>query len=762
MFQGFMNNSNSTDKLLDYIDEQKEQISRYESRLRDVIRAYKSLAKEKEALERSVKVLSHRHNERQQMTPTSEEASDQEIAKGNEDEIDGILNDSEESITPRGNKASSIDIIQVYNIGVRYYCITFNSVDGDVVPKSEVTKLSEQLATLSSSLVTVSEEKAKISARFQADKKLLLREMEQKTEECNRVVEEKDKHISHVEDQLHEVRQRLKQTLQERDEEMITHTEVIKELQQILENERQIKDEQKKQIEQLENQLTVMKDSKDETITKLEQSVTTLGSDLKNAETKINELEKYKNQPTAAETKLQQDLDELRAQHMEELANEQQRLQDSKNRIRDMAHRDEYRVADLERKVSELSDLIGVSEREKERDQITIRRLKEKVLQLNVENTSLTETSTKVSQQLEYQKLSQKESNTPYQQPDESLEANQRNQASSHEEVEDPQLAYQLCKRELAQVKEDFEKFKSQTQLHAKSRSQDLNIKEYRSLQRQVVELNNKLISERSWFEGKEKEYKASINYFKAEIKDMQGKFDNDINKIKSESLAKLDEARKQMQRQRERTIELLADKEAEVDQLKTNTNTNGSLGNSALQTSYSTDYLLPIPSRISRRYSRDILADSKESMNRTVSFEGSHLFSGEVTEDAVNRLLSMPATATVSSRDGILLHYQQEQAKIEIELTSLRKSKFELEEEMRDLAKREQTHLDLCKALKEEIRKLERDKSRETANLEYLKNIVLHYMEADNPISKLQIVKAIATILQFSPKELDRVLKRT
>ncbi|EDV29299.1 uncharacterized protein TRIADDRAFT_51476 [Trichoplax adhaerens] len=250
MFQGFMNNSNSTDKLLDYIDEQKEQISRYESRLRDVIRAYKSLAKEKEALERSVKVLSHRHNERQQMTPTSEEASDQEIAKGNEDEIDGILNDSEESITPRGNKASSIDIIQV---------------DGDVVPKSEVTKLSEQLATLSSSLVTVSEEKAKISARFQADKKLLLREMEQKTEECNRVVEEKDKHISHVEDQLHEVRQRLKQTLQERDEEMITHTEVIKELQQILENERQIKDEQKKQIEHLENQLTVMKDSKDET-----------------------------------------------------------------------------------------------------------------------------------------------------------------------------------------------------------------------------------------------------------------------------------------------------------------------------------------------------------------------------------------------------------------------------------------------------------------------------------------------------------------
>lgn len=40
----------------------------------------------------------------------------------------------------------------------------------------------------------------------------------------------------------------MKQVLQERDEEMITHTEVIKELQQILENERQVKDEQKKQV----------------------------------------------------------------------------------------------------------------------------------------------------------------------------------------------------------------------------------------------------------------------------------------------------------------------------------------------------------------------------------------------------------------------------------------------------------------------------------------------------------------------------------
>ena len=63
----------------------------------------------------------------------------------------------------------------------------------------------------------------------------------------------------------------------------------------------------------------------------------------------------------------------IKAQHMEELSIEQKRLQEAKSRIRDMAHREEYRVADLEKKLSELSDLIGVYEREKEQDQSAIR-----------------------------------------------------------------------------------------------------------------------------------------------------------------------------------------------------------------------------------------------------------------------------------------------------------------------------------------------------------------------------------------------------
>lgn len=88
---------------------------------------------------------------------------------------------------------------------------------------------------------------------------------------------------------------------------------------------------------------------------------------------------------------------------------------------------------------------------------------------------------------------------------------------------------------------------------------------------------------------------------------------------------------------------------------------------------------------------------------------------------------------------------------------------------------------------LKEEIRKLERDRykytkdwdifwiyhgekllenvtlifciltlcrSRESANLEYLKNIVLRFMMSTSYSVKQQMITAIATILEFSPKE--------
>lgn len=51
--------------------------------------------------------------------------------------------------------------------------------------------------------------------------------------------------------------------------------------------------------------------------------------------------------------------------------------------------------------------------------------------------------------------------------------------------------------------------------------------------------------------------------------------------------------------------------------------------------------------------------------------------------------------------------------------------------------------------------------RSRESANLEYLKNIVLRFMMSTSYSVKQQMITAIATILEFSPKEVSSSVSR-
>lgn len=61
-------------------------------------------------------------------------------------------------------------------------------------------------------------------------------------------------------------------------------------------------------------------------------------------------------------------------------------------------------------------------------------------------------------------------------------------------------------------------------------------------------------------------------------------------------------------------------------------------------------------------------------------------------------------------------------------------------------------------KVLKEEIRRSQRNDKRETVNLEYLKNVVIKFLQFRE--EREQLLPVVATILQFSPEEL-RALKR-
>ncbi|XP_043231098.1 GRIP and coiled-coil domain-containing protein 1-like [Amphibalanus amphitrite] len=131
----------------------------------------------------------------------------------------------------------------------------------------------------------------------------------------------------------------------------------------------------------------------------------------------------------------------------------------------------------------------------------------------------------------------------------------------------------------------------------------------------------------------------------------------------------------------------------------------------------------------------------------------------------------AQPDTAAVSAslsqlglerHEGQMLHYMQEVARKDKEISNLRRTKHQLESTMRQLQnkmlEREEVLQDEAETLREKIRRLELNSSREGANLEYIKNIVVRYLLSTDAAQKAHILNAISTALRFSDDELRRV----
>lgn len=108
--------------LLDTIESQKKQLVQYQTRFKDVVRAYKSLLKEKEALEASLKVLTVTQevdlNQQSQDTSSTSERPEDGCSLHSEDSVDTAasvdmsceitrVDQSEEDQAEAGRRSSS-------------------------------------------------------------------------------------------------------------------------------------------------------------------------------------------------------------------------------------------------------------------------------------------------------------------------------------------------------------------------------------------------------------------------------------------------------------------------------------------------------------------------------------------------------------------------------------------------------------------------------------------------------------------------------
>lgn len=111
------------------------------------------------------------------------------------------------------------------------------AVDGE----RKVAQLRAQLSTLTSALATVTQEKSRMEASFQADKRQLKLDVEQLEQHLSSAAARQEAELGVLQKQLAESRARIITQQHEREQEQQDHAQQLRELQKILQQERDLR-----------------------------------------------------------------------------------------------------------------------------------------------------------------------------------------------------------------------------------------------------------------------------------------------------------------------------------------------------------------------------------------------------------------------------------------------------------------------------------------------------------------------------------------
>ncbi|XP_025105948.1 GRIP and coiled-coil domain-containing protein 1-like isoform X2 [Pomacea canaliculata] len=689
------------------IESLKDQLQQYKDKLRDVVAAYKSLAKEKEALEASLAAL-----------------SSSDMARG-----DRMCGEAVTSREPQNAAHIASSEAAADPLGV-----TQPSDDGTPQMKA----LKEQLRILTVSMTTLTQEKNRIESQFLADNKQLRQDNEElmrKAEE-DRVLWSAKKET--LEQQIQELKSRIRGLQLEREKEQTDYAVMLRELQKLLSEERLQKEALELQLDEMRRTL-YEQNTNNIVLEEYEKKIRELSQELNSVRDRMQRAEIKASQPSPFVLELQKEMVEMKNEHQRIVSQEQHKATEAEHRLQQHSTQSEERISSLEEKLSELSEVVGNYERLRFQDQQAINKLKERVTQLDIENTALVRASKPYSgnsnedehldvhalfDQILHLKKTLLAANQKSEKPLDlselfTLESQVKNECTSCE----------YLKEELEQLKEDYERYKLRAQSVLKNKHKEKSSsKEVDILKEQVSDLRERL--------------KTSSTHHQEEVEQLQLKIDSlsrsmlaqadahkaELGHLKNAHQKEIFVLEQEAKKQRERTVALLAEKDQEIENLR----------------SSSHDY-----------YSR--MKDlSLESLH-----DGDGLLQGEAdVNDTVAQLLMQPP----AQGEATLLHFAQEKARQDVEIVGLRRHKHQLENALRELqhsmSLKEEKSQDALQKLEEQIHKLERDKSRESANLEYLKNVFLKFLVSTSydTHGRTQMLKAIATILQFSPAEKELV----
>lgn len=247
---------------------------------------------------------------------------------------------------------------------------------------------------------------------------------------------------------------------------------------------------------------------------------------------------------------------------------------------------------------------------------------------------------------------------------------------------------------------------KNQTELDDYKQAVEVQKHHIRTLQEKVKVLNRNI-------EDQETELKHHTERLNQAVKAERQKCRDSINSLENECRSKLNDIEQQLQKQRVRSLQLLEEKENEIKALKTS-------------------FEIFVPAHIKEE-------NASSDTDKVGQGHGMSL-----------------------SENCHMIHYANESARKDVEITSLRKSKYVAESALRQalqdkITSQEELH-DKIQNLEEEVDRLERCKTREGANLEYLKNVIISFLSTRNLEGKRHMVNAIGAVLQFTPAEIKAI----
>ncbi|XP_072034925.1 GRIP and coiled-coil domain-containing protein 1-like [Amphiura filiformis] len=725
--------------LLETIEQQKDQLARYEKRLRDVVQAYKNLNKEKEALEASVNALSAAGGQKQQSSASVCSGSDGEGGKHQEgfDDPLGAKDQISETASDDASSTTSQDA------GGRH---------------REIDQLKEQVSTLMSSLATVTAGKSKMEATFQADKKKIRLEQEELTKQFTDDREKLQEINMQLQEQLSQSKSKLRSQQQEREQEQIDHAVMLRELQTLLSQERTEKEKLEHKIDDLEDGLAKARSQPDKS-SAYEDHIKRMSRELEAVKNQLKESEIKASRPSPLLLQLQREMAELKAQHRMQVDLEQQKSKEAEERLRKARTTEEARVASLEAKLSELSATVGNYDRVKQQDQTAIQRLKERITQLDLENTALaraankkqiseveeisntatvTEIIEKITQLKGLLKLANKDSDKPVD-IDEVCNINVEDDSSRCTNPD-----HRACQNELKQLKEEFERYKTRAQsvLKNKTYKDTSNNKEIETLQSQTNDFRERVSILRQQLDDEEANHKQTVSDYQTKVSHLQERYKQDLMQKEVDYKQRAADLEQQVHRQRDRTMALVAEKDREIDNLRHQLqNKYGAVGGDFPERQISDD--------------ASVFTDASGSDDQQIHSD---------VDETLSQLTKTPS-AMVQGNGSSLLHFAEERARKEVELRSIKQQKQQTEGALRQLQDKHMMAVtgyeEHVQQLQDEVERWKRNRSREGTNLEYLKNVVLCYLQTESHSSKVQMFNAIAAILQFTPREKDVVLKK-